>query len=179
MISIRVWNIESDSDTNAVGFLEDEFLRPRQLGHLAIRSAGRSAFRKCHRKGAPINKSLKKAIQHYLKQDDFIVFVTDVNNTKSENQKFIEQIKNVVEEIDFTDKVYFGTDIQDSESAADTTWQGLVSDFRDRVERDRKQFQKEWDSTIARFHEAFADTSEEDVMRDFEEALAEVRRERK
>ena len=179
MISIRVWNVESDSGTKAVDFLEDEFLEQRQLGHLAIRSAGRSAFRKCHRKGAPINKSLKKTIQHYLKQDDFIVFVTDVNNTNSENQKLIEHIKNVVEDNDFTDKIYFAPDIQDNESTADITWQGFVSDFRDQVESDRKGFQKEWDSTIARFHDAFADTPEEDVMRDFEEALAEVRRERK
>ncbi len=179
MICIRVWNVESDSDSKAVGFLKDEFLKPRQLGHLAIRSAGRSAFRKCHIKGTPVNESLKKAIQHYLKQDDFIVFVTDVNNTKSANQKFIEHIKNVVEMSDFTDKMYFVPDIQDNEPTTDTTWQSLVSDFRDQIERDRKQFQKEWDSTISRFHEAFADTPEEDVMRDFEEALAEVRRERK
>lgn len=64
MISIRAWNIGSDRDTNAVNLLKDEFLRARQLGHLAIRSAGRSAFRNCHRKGAPIDESLKKAIQH-------------------------------------------------------------------------------------------------------------------
>ena len=179
MISVRVWNVESDSGTKAVDFLEDEFLRSRKLGQLAIRSAGRSAFRKCHRKGTPINESLKKAIQHYLKQDDFIVFVTDVNNTKSENQILIEHIKIVVEESDFTDKIYFVPEIQNNESTADTTWQDFVSDFRDQVESDQKGFQKEWDSAITRFHDAFADTPEEDVIRDFEEALAEVRRGRK
>ena len=31
---------------------------------------------------------------------------------------------------------------------------------------------------MERFHAAFADTPEEEVIRDFEEALAEVRRER-
>ncbi len=177
MISIRVWNVESDSGTKAVDFLEDEFLRPRKLGHLAIRSAGRSAFRKCHRKGAPIDESLKKAIQHYLKQDDFIVFVTEVDDSNSQNQKLIEHIKNVVEDSDFTDKIYFLPDIQDSESIADTTWQGFVSDFSNQVENARKQFQKKWDSTISRFHDVFADSPEEEVIRDFEEAIAEVRRE--
>ena len=57
-------------------------------------------------------------------------------------------------------------------------WQDIVSDFRTEVESDRKKFRKGWDSTLERFHEAFADTPEEEVIRDFEEALAEVRRER-
>lgn len=178
MISIRVWNVESDSDTKAVDFLEDEFLRQRQLEYLAIRSAGRSAFRKCHRKGTPVNESLKKAIQLYLKQDDFIVFVTEVNNAKSQNQNLIEHIKNVVEDNDFTDRIYFLPDIQDGASAVDTNWRDFVSVFHTKVDRSRKQFEKEWDITIARFHDAFADSPEEEVVRDFEEAIEEVRRER-
>lgn len=177
MISMRVWNVESDSGTKAVDFLEDEFLRQRQLGHLVIQSAGRSAFRKCHRKGDPVNESLKKAIQHYLKQDDFIVFVTEVDNSKPQNQKLIEHIKDVVEDNDFTDKIYFLPDIQDCPSAVDTNWEDFVSAFRAEVDSNRKQFQKEWNSTITRFHDAFADTPEEEVVRDFEEAIAEVRRE--
>lgn len=179
MISIRVWNVESDHSTEAVKFLEDEFLRSRQIGHLAIRSTGRSALRKCHRKGAPLDDSLKKAIQHYLNQDDYIVFITDAANPKAENQKLVDHIKNVVKDKDFTDKIYFAPDIQDSESSINAEWQGLVSDFRAKVESDRKQFRKEWDKITTRFHDAFADTPEEEVIRDFEEALAEVRRERK
>lgn len=60
----------------------------------------------------------------------------------------------------------------------DTSWQDFVSTFHAEVDSNRTQFQKEWDSTIARFHDAFADTPEEEVIRDFEEAIAEVRRER-
>ena len=117
MISVRVWNVGSDSSTKAVEFLEDEFLRSRQLGHLAIRSVGRSAFRKCHRMGAPVNDSLRKAIQHYLNQDDYIVFVTDVANSKLKNQKLVEHIRHVVKGSDFADKIYFAPDIQNSESS--------------------------------------------------------------
>ena len=178
MISIRVWNVESDRDAKVVKFLEDEFFKSRQLGHLAIRSAGRSALRKCHRKGAPVNDSLKKAIQHYLNQDDYIVFVTDAANLKLNNQKLVNELKHIVKDNDFAGKTYFTQDIQDSESSVNTEWQGLVSDFLIAVESDHKQFRKEWDRTIARFHDAFADTPEEEVIRDFEEALAEVRRER-
>ena len=54
----------------------------------------------------------------------------------------------------------------------------MVSHFRTEVESERKRFREEWDRTVAHFHKAFADTPEEEVIRDFEEALAEVRRER-
>ena len=57
-------------------------------------------------------------------------------------------------------------------------WQSMVSHFRTEVESERKRFREEWDRTVAHFHNAFADIPEEEVMRDFEEALAEVRRER-
>lgn len=178
MISIRVWNVESDHSTEAAIFLKDEFLRSQKLGHLAIRSAGRSALRKCHRKGAPLDDSLKKAIQHYLSQDDYIVFITDAANTKLNNQKLLDALKYVVKEYNFADKIYFAQDIQDSEASVNTKWQGLVSDFHAKVDTDREHFQKKWDKITTRFHDAFADTPEEEVIRDFEEALAEVRRER-
>ncbi len=179
MISIRVWNVASDRVTKAVEFLEDEFLGSQKLGHLAIRTAGRSALRKCHRKGAPVNDSLRKAIQHYLKQDDCIVFVTDVANSKLNTQRLLDELEHVVKDSNFADKIFFAPDIQDSELPVHTAWQGFISDFRAKVESDREQIQKEWDKVTTRFHDAFADTPEEEVIRDFEEALAEVRRERK
>ena len=178
MINIRVWNVESDQGTQAVKFLDPEFLRSKQLGHIAIRSTGRSALRKCHRKGAPLSDSLKKAIQHYLKQDDYIIFVFDPETSKSVNQRLGDHLKCVVKDNNFSDKVFFALDVQESESNLPMMWQDIVSDFRTEVESDRKKFRKEWDNTLERFHDAFADTPEEEVIRDFEEALAEVRRER-
>ena len=89
MLSVRVWNLESDHDAKAVKFLEDEFVRFRQLGQLVIRKTGRSALRKCHRKGVPLKESLRKAIQHYLKQDDYIIFLIDAGNNDSRNQALL------------------------------------------------------------------------------------------
>ena len=60
MLSVRVWNLQSDGDAEAVKFLENEFLRFRQLGDIAIRTAGRSTLRKCHRKGTLLDRSLRK-----------------------------------------------------------------------------------------------------------------------
>ena len=57
-------------------------------------------------------------------------------------------------------------------------WQHIVSRFRSEVESEHKRFREEWDKTLAHFHDVFADTPEEEVIRYFEEALTEVRRER-
>ena len=176
MLKVRVWNLESDHDTRVLEFLEDEFSSFRKLGGLAIRTVGRSALRKCHKKGAPLKESLRKAIQYYLAQDDYIIFVIDSDQQKS--SPLTDQLRRVVKDCDLSDKVFFAPEVQEWKSSIPTQWQGIVSGFRVEVESDRKQFRDEWERTMVHFHDAFADTPEEEVIRDFEEALAEVRRER-
>ena len=179
MLSVRVWNLLSDWDAKAVRFLENEFIRFRQLGDIAIRTAGRSALRKCHRKGALISSSLKKAIEYYFKQDDYIIFVMDSDQSgQSKSKSFIEQIRCIVKDADFSDKVFFLADIQECDDVIPTEWQSIVSRFHTEVESERKRFREEWERTVAYFHNVFAGIPEEEVIRDFEEALAEVRRER-
>ena len=179
MISIRIWNLESDHDPKAVKFLENEFLRFRQLGDIAIRTAGRSTLRKCHRKGTLLEGSLRKAIQYYLSQDDYIIFIVDSDQQgQSASKSLVAQIKRVVEDGDFSDKIFFLPDIQEHGDSIPTEWQHIVSRFRTEVESERKRFREEWNRTVAHFHNAFADIPEEEVLRHFEEALAEVRRER-
>ena len=179
MISIRIWNLESARDPKAVKFLENEFIRFRQLGDMAIRTAGRGTLRKCHRKGTLLEGSLRKAIQYYLNQDDYIIFIVDSDQQgQSESKSLVEQIRRVVEDGDFSDKIFFMLDIQECDGSLSTQWQSIVSRFRTEVENERKRFREEWNRTVAHFHNAFADIPEEEVIRDFEEALAEVRRER-
>ena len=179
MTSIRIWNLVSDRDPKAVKFLENEFLKFRQLGDIAIRTAGRSTLRKCHRKGTLLESILRKAIQYYLNQDDYIIFIVDSNQQgQSESKSLVAQIRCVVKDGDFSDKIFFMPDIQECDSSISTQWQRIVSRFRTEVESERKRFREEWDKTIAHFHNAFADIPEEEVLRHFEEALAEVRRER-
>lgn len=179
MISVRIWNLESDHDTKAVRFLENEFVKSRKLRHLAIQTTGRSALRKCHRKGAPLRESLRRAIQLYLAQDDYIIFLEDPDQQRDQKSSpLAEQLRCVVKDYNFSDKVFFAPDIPESESFVPQQWENLISGFHTEVEEDRKRFKGEWDKTLAHFHDAFADTPEEEVIRDFEEALAEVRRER-
>ena len=179
MISVRIWNLEFHRDTAAVKFLENEFLKFRQLGDIAIRTAGRSTLRKCHRKGTLLEGSLRKAIQYYLNQDDYIIFLTDSDQQgQSASKSLVAQIRRVVEDGDFSDKIFFMSDIQECDRSIPTEWQHIVSRFRTEVESERKRFREEWDKTLAHFHNAFADIPEEEVLQHFEEALAEVRRER-
>ena len=180
MLNIRVWNLQSDRDAEAVRFLENTFLRFRQLEYLAIRTAGRSALRKCHRKGIPVSSSLRKTLQHYLAQDDYIIFIVDPDQQRQQKSSLlVNEVKQIVKDSDFADKVFFLPDLQEwSSSVPPPQWQSIVSRFHTKVESDRKRFREEWDRAIAPFHNAFADTPEEEVLRDFEEALAEVRRER-
>ncbi len=177
MLSVRIWNLQSDCDAKAVKFLENEFLRFRQLEYLAIRTAGRNALRRCHKKGTPVRDSLKRAIQHYLKQDDYIIFVVD-SDQKQELTSLADEIRQIVKDCNLSNKVFFVADIQEGEFAAPTQWHRIISRFRTEVESERKRLREEWDRAVAHFHNAFADMPEEEVMRHFEEALAEVRRER-
>ena len=179
MLSVRIWNLQSDSDAAVVKFLEKEFLRFRQFGDIAIRKTGRSALGKCHKKGAPISTNLRKAIEHYLNQDDYIIFILDAKpQRQQESELLVNQLRRVVKDGNFSDKVFFFPDIQEWNSSVPPQWQSIVSRFHTEVESDCKRLQEEWDRAIAPFHNAFADTPEEEVIRDFEEALAEVRRER-
>ena len=50
--------------------------------------------------------------------------------------------------------------------------------LRELLETDSDVWQEEWEQISAHFHEAFANTPEDEAIRDFDAALGEVRRER-
>ena len=119
---------------------------------------------------------LRKTLQHYLAQDDYIIFVVDFDQQKS--SLLVDQLRHIVKDCDLSDRVFFLPEVPEDKFAQTTQWQNIISRFHTEVENKRKRFREEWDKAIAPFHNAFADIPEEEVMRDFEEALAEVRRER-
>ena len=176
MLSVRIWNLQSDCEAKAVKFLENEFLRFRQLEYLAIRTMGRGALRKCHRKGVPVSSNLLKTLQHYLAQDDYIIFIVDSDQQKS--SPLVNQLRHIVKDCALSDRVFLMSEVPENKSAKTAQWQSIISRFHTEVEGQRKRLREEWDRAIAPFHNAFADIPEEEVLRDFEEALAEVRRER-
>ena len=50
--------------------------------------------------------------------------------------------------------------------------------LRRHLETDSDAWREKWEKISAHFHDAFANTPEDEVIRDFDEALGEVRRER-
>ena len=124
--------------------------------------------------------STADSYQHYLTQDDYIIFIIDTDpQDLKKSSALVDQLRHIVKDSDFADKVFFLPDLQEWSASVSTEWQRIVSRFRTEVESERKRLREEWDRAIAPFHNAFADTPEEEVIRDFEEALAEVRRERR
>ena len=177
MISVRVWNLESNSDAKAVEFLENEFVRFRKLGYLALRKTGKSALRKCHTKSEISITKLSKAIQHYLNQDDYIIFVVNSDDPSTDYQEQLElkplvsQIRRVVKVWNFSDKVVFTPEIQEPQSLVNTQWKGIVSEFLAEVGNDRKKLQEKWGKTMERFDDVFANTSVDRLTNDLDTAI--------
>ena len=112
MPSIRIWTLESDNDAKAVKCLANKLATYRQLGPITIYTAGR-------RKPSV---QLRKAIQNYLKQDNCVIIVIDRDGPIAHHQRqqnpnsLINQIKQMVNDPNFTGKVFFVEAIQELEA---------------------------------------------------------------
>ncbi len=176
MTNVRIWSVESIYGTQAVKYLVNEWATDSQLGTLASQTTNKKAFLMSDQADDSVINTLTMETQHYLQQDARSIFITDLDNPmpiyqlwgKSESQ--IYHIEQIVDDSRFTGKAFLARTAHEFEARLP-----VVCKF---LEVDSTAGQDSWDNIVAPFHEAFADTPEEEVMRDFEEALAEVRRER-
>ena len=174
MSTIRIWAVNSDHDAKSVKRLAEKFLTDSQPGHLSIQTADKKAF--LVRKGKSLSDALRKATQHYLKQDECVIFVADssspmpTHQQPQESDSLIYHIEQVVHDDIFDGKVVLAQGAQEL-----TAWLPIVHKS---LEGDSTAWQKEWNSIVASFHDAFATAPENEVARDLDETLAEVRRER-
>ena len=112
MPSIRIWTLESDNDAKAVKCLANKLVTYRQLGPIAIYTAGR-------RKPTV---QLKKAIQNYLKQDDCVIIVIDRDGPMARHERLqqpnslINQTKQIANDPNFAGKVFLVEAIQELEA---------------------------------------------------------------
>ena len=175
MRSIRIWALSPAYDAKTVKSLPKKLATQLQLGHLPIQASGRAAVPKLNGKGASLSERLRKATHHYLKQDACVIFLIDSDGAMATHQRqqepnsLIDEIQQVVKEHQFDGKV----------SLAQTEQELELCLLRKSLEPDAATWREEWDRTLAYFHNVFADTPEDEVIKDFEEALAEVRREQK
>ena len=174
MSTVRIWVVKSDHDYKMVKRLAEKLLADSRLGNLSVRTADKKTF--LNRNGKSLSDTLKKATQHYLKQDDCVIFVADLGPPMPTHQRpqeldsLSDYIEEIVDDDRFVGKVFLAQGVQELKA-----WLSVVCKS---LGIDSKTWQEEWDSVIAQFHDAFADIPEEEVARDLEEVLAEVRRER-
>ena len=174
MSSVRIWAVKSDHDYKMVKRLAEKLLTDSRLGNLSIRTADRKAF--LNRNGKSLSDNLKKATQHYLEQDNCVIFVANLgppmptHQQQQEPDSLIPHVEKIVDDERFAGRVFLAQGVHELKA-----WLSVVCKS---LGIDSKAWQEEWDSVIAQFHDAFADTPEEEVARDLEEVLAEVRRER-
>ena len=116
MPTVRIWTVESDYDRDAVKCLANKLATYLQLDNLSVQVAGRSAIPKKH------NSPLRRATQNYLRQDDCVIFVIDVDGSMSNHQRrqepnsLINQVEQVVNDRHFDGKVFLAQAVQELEA---------------------------------------------------------------
>ena len=176
MPTVRIWSLGPDYDAESIKDLANEVMTDLQLENLSIQTANKRALPTHKIKDASLSGTLRKATQIYLEQNDCVIFVADRNSFTPIHQEWgkmdalISQIEQVVNDSSFDGKVFHARAVHDFEV--------YLPKVCESFEADSMTWQEEWESTLAHFHKAFADTPEDELIRDFEEALAEVRNER-
>lgn len=174
MSTVRIWDLNSNYDATSVKRMTDEFLPHLQLRPLSVYTTAKKGF--LIRKGKSLSNTLRKAIHHYLQQDDYVIFVADSNSPPQTHQQprasdyLINHIDQVVRDNIFDGKVFLARGVPELKA-----WLPIVHKF---LGSRSAKWQEEWNSAVAPFHHAFANTPEDEVVQDLDETLAEVRRER-
>ena len=169
MTAVRIWALGPFYDAETVKVLPDKLAKHLQMSHLTIRTASNMELSCLNAKGLP----LSDAVRHYLEQESCVIFLIDNYSSIDTAQQWrepkslINQVEQVVSDSRFAGKVFRVHDFHelDVEAVRKSLGPGLTT------------WDEEWERVLARFHEGFTDTPEEEVLRDLEEALAEVRRE--
>ena len=176
MPAVRIWTLEPDHDTEAIKRLANKLMTDLQLDSLSIQIADKKAFLKYGRGNDSLTDTLTMAAQHCLQKDDCVIFVVDptppipIHQRQERADSLIHHVEQIVDDERFAGRVFLAQGVHELKA-----WLSVVCKS---LGIDSKAWQEEWDSVIAQFHDAFADTPEEEIARNLEEVLAEVRRER-
>ena len=176
MSTIRLWNLESSGDTQAVRGLKDTLASYLLVENLSVHASGKRAIRKLARKDASLGERLRCATDYYLKQAACVIFVVRnddpmaAQRRRQDPDSLINHVEGIVRDNRFAGRVFLAPPLQEFDS-----WLPIV---RQSLEADSQVWREKWERISAHFHDAFANSPEDEVIRDFDEALAEVRRER-
>ena len=171
MTSIRIWTVESDYDTKVLKSLVNRLASDLKLGDLSVQTAGSKAFPMPNGSSESLNGNLKKAVRHYLKQDDYVIFI--VNSQESmmkchQRQKsgaLVKQIKQVVADPGFAGKVFLASGVPELEARLWRVHLGITAPAQAaRMDYAEAQFRKlcasrglDWDTMTETERESFID----------------------
>ena len=122
MPTIRIWALESDNDAKAVRCLANNLVTYLQLGRVSIQTVEGKRFLKNRRISGSLDDKLKKAVQNFVNQDDYVIFVIDsdspmsLHQRRQESNSLINQIERIVGDPSFAGKVFFAPAIQELEA---------------------------------------------------------------
>ncbi len=112
MPSIRIWTLESDNDAKAVKCLANKLKEYLKLETMSIDTTGRLK--------PPVR--LKDAIRNLLEDEDCVILIIDRDGPIAHHERLqqpnslINQIKQIVDDRDFADKVFLVEAIQELEA---------------------------------------------------------------
>ena len=122
MPTVRIWTLESDNDAKAVRCLASKLVPHLQLGSISIQTVEGQRFLKNRRIRGTLGDKLRKAVQNFVDQDEYVIFVIDTDSPMSlhrrrqEPNSFINQIERIVGDHSFAGKVFFAPAVQELEA---------------------------------------------------------------
>ena len=122
MPTIRIWALESDNDAKAVRYLASELVRHLQLGRVSIQTVEGQRFLKNRGIPGSVDDKLKKAIQNFVNQDEYVIFVIDTDSPMSLHQRrqepnsYINQIERIIRDRSFNGRVFFTPAVHELEA---------------------------------------------------------------
>ncbi len=111
MPTVRIWALESDEDEKVVECLANKLAIYLRLNNLSIKTAGQSTLASIKRRKR--DKPLKAGILNFLKEDDYVIFILDLDSPRSTSQRrsepnsLINQVEELVNENSNNPTVFF------------------------------------------------------------------------
>ena len=121
MPTIRIWALESDNDAKAVRCLANKLVEHLQLGGVSIQTVDGQRFLRRSTSSSSSGNRLRSAVQNFIAQGEYIIFVIDNDSPMSLHQRrqepnsLINQVQRILQDRRFSDKVFFTPAIQELE----------------------------------------------------------------
>ena len=122
MPTIRIWALESDNDAKAARCLANKLVMHLQLSDISIQTVENRKFLNNRRIRGTLNDKLRKAVQNFLDQGEYVIFVIDsdspisLHQRRQEPNSFINQIERIVRDRSFNGRVFFAPAIHELEA---------------------------------------------------------------